>query len=65
VALTDAMKKKFGLLNKLRGYPITIISDRAVKMATQILARKVMQNCHSDEVRIPIVALVAQCMEGV
>ena len=54
--LAEAMKNKFGLVKKSCGYSITSISDLAVKMATQILAGKVMR-CHSDEVSVPIVAL--------
>lgn len=63
--LTEAMTKKFKLVKKPVGYAITIISNPAVKVATHILARKVIRKALSDEVPMLVVALVAQCTEGV
>lgn len=59
------MKEKFKLVKKPRGYAISSICDLVVKVATQILAAKVMRKCCVDEVSAPVVALVAQCTEGV
>jgi len=41
-ALVEAMKKKFKLEKKKRGYAIFGINNPAVKVATKILAGKVM-----------------------
>jgi len=65
LVLTEAMKKKFILVKKLRGHVITSISNSAVKLATQIFTGKVMWKCCFDEVLVPVVALAAQCTEGV
>jgi len=63
--LTEAMKEKFKLVKKLRGYAISSICDLVLKVATQILVRKFMRKCHADEVIAPVIALVAQCVKGV
>lgn len=63
--LAEAMKEKFKLVKKPRGYAIFNICDPAVKVAMQILARKVTRKCHTDEVLAPVVALASQCTEGV
>ena len=65
LSLTEAMKKKFGLVKKQCGYAITSISDPTVKVATKILTRKVMRTCHTNEVPTPVVSLVAQCTKEV
>lgn len=65
MALTKAMKKKFILEKKKQGYAISNTNNPAVKVVTQILAGKVMQKCCADEVPVPVIALVAQCAEGV
>jgi len=57
LALVDAMKKKYMLEKKRRGYAITSIKDKGVHVATQILASKVMRKCHSNEVLALIVVL--------
>lgn len=59
------MKKKYKLAKKKRGYAISSISEKVVKVATQILASKVMHSCRENEVPTPVVALAEQCMEGV
>lgn len=51
------MKEKFKLVKKPRGYATFRIFDPIVKVATQILAGKVMWKCHIDEVSVPIVML--------
>lgn len=57
--LTEAMKEKFMLVKKPHEYGISRICDPFVKVATQILAGKVMRKCHVDEVSAPIIVLVA------
>jgi len=63
--LAEKMKDKFKLVKKLHGYSISSITNPTVKVATQILARKIMRKCHADEVSTLLVSLVAQCMEGI
>ena len=65
MALIEAMKKKFKLDKKKQGYSICNINNPAIKVATQILAGKVMQRCCADEVPMPVIALAAQYTEGV
>lgn len=42
LALVEAMKVKYKLEKKKRGYVISSIKDKGVHIATQLLARKVM-----------------------
>ena len=58
LAIAEAMKKRFKLEKKKRGYTISSINNFAVKVATHIFARKVMQKCHANEVPALVVALV-------
>ena len=41
------------------------IKDKGVRVATQLLARKLMRKCRADEVPAPVVALAEQFAEGV
>lgn len=59
------MKTKYKLQKKKRGYAISSIKDKEVRMATQILAGKTMWKCHIDEVPTSVVALAEQCTKGV
>jgi len=52
LAIAKAMKEKFKLEKKKRGYAIFSISNPAVKVATQILPGKVMRKCCADEVHV-------------
>ena len=54
------MKKKYKLEKKKRGYAISSIKDKGVRVATQLLAGKVMRQCRGDEVPAPIVVLGEQ-----
>ena len=60
MALVEAMKKTFKLEKKKSGYAISNINNHAIKVATRILAGKVMWKCHVNEVPEPVVLLVAQ-----
>lgn len=62
--IEEKMKDKFKLMKKLHGYSITSITDPTVKIATQILASKIMRKCHADEVTMPVISLAALCVEG-
>ena len=57
LALTEAMKTKYKLEKKKRGYAISRIKDKGVCMATQLLVGNVMRKCCADEVSVPVVAL--------
>ena len=57
LAITEAMKKKNKLAKKKMGYAISSINDKVVRVATQILASKVMCKCRTDKVPAPVVAL--------
>jgi len=59
------MKNKFKLEKKKWGYAFSSINNPTVKIGTQMLARKVIPKCRMDEVHVPMIALVAQCAEGV
>lgn len=59
------MKAKYQLEKGKRGYVIASINDHTVRVATQLLASKLMRKCHADDVQAPVIALVEQCAEGV
>ena len=65
LAIAEAMKKKFKLEKKKRGYVISNINNATVKVMTQILVGKVMRKCCVDEVPALVVSLATQCTEGV
>lgn len=65
LVLAEAMKKKCELEKKKRGYAINNIKDKGVRIATQLLAEKVMRKCCEDEVPEWVVALAEQCAEGI
>lgn len=65
MALAEAMKKKFKLEKKKRAYAISNINNPAVKVATQILARKVMRKCHVYEMHALVIVLETQCTKVV
>lgn len=48
LAIAEAMKKKFKLEKKKRGYIITSIQYKGVLIATQLLAGKVMRKCRGN-----------------
>lgn len=63
--LAEKMKDKFKLVKKARRHSISSIIHPKVKVATQILAGKVMSKCHPNEVSAPVVLLAAQCVGGI
>jgi hypothetical protein len=58
------MKKKYGTKRGSRGIIIKHISDAATRMATKIMACKLLRKCLKEEVPVGVVAVVAQCAEG-
>lgn len=65
LVLTEAMKKKYKLEKKKRGYTISSIKEKGVHVATQLLAGKVMRKCRSDKVPLSVIMLAEQCAKGV
>jgi len=65
LALAKAMKNKYKLEKKQRGYVITSIQDEGVRIATQLLAGKVMRKFFGNEVPPMVIALAKQCAKGV
>ena len=61
LAIVKAMKAKFKLEKKKRGYAIFNINNKVVKFVTQILACKVMSKFHTDEVPTSMIELTTQC----
>ena len=55
LAFAEAMKKKFKMEKKKRGYAISTINNNAVRVATQVVAGKVMRKCCVDEVPMMVV----------
>lgn len=50
-------ERKIKLVKNPCEYTLSSICDLAVKVATQILAGKLMRKCRADEVLVPVVAL--------
>ena len=65
LGLAEAMKEKYKLEKKKRGYSISGIKDKGVCLATQLLAGKLMRKCHADKVPESVITLAEQCVEGV
>jgi len=65
LAIAEAMKKKYKLEKKQRGYIITRIQDKGVHVVTQLLARTMMRKCHANEVPTTVIVLTEQCAKGV
>ena len=56
--LAEAMKKKYKLEKNKRGYVISNVKDKGVRVAIQLVVGKVMRKFHADEVPASVVALV-------
>jgi hypothetical protein len=63
-ALAEEMKKKYGTERGSRGIIIKRISDAATRMATKIMACKLLRKCRKEEVPVGVVAAATQCVEG-
>ena len=50
LALAEAMKGKYKLEKKKRGYSISSIKEKGVRVVTQLLVGKVMRKCSGDDV---------------
>jgi hypothetical protein len=63
-ALAEEMKKKYGTKRGSRGIIIKRISDAVTRMATKIMACKLLRKCRKEEVPAGVVAAATQCAEG-
>lgn len=63
--LIKTVKAKYHWDKGKWGYVIASINDRAVQVATQLLAGKLMRKCHADEVPALVIALAKRYTEGV
>lgn len=57
LVVAKAMKKKYKLEKKKRGYAISNIKEKLVHVVTQILVGRVMRKCRANEVSTSVVAL--------
>jgi hypothetical protein len=55
------MKKSYGIERGLHEIIIKRISDIATRMATKLMACKLLQKCHKEEVLAGVLAVAAQC----
>jgi hypothetical protein len=64
-ALAKEMKKTYGIERGSCGIIIKCISDTATRMATKIMAYKLLRKCRKEEFLAVVVATAAtQCAEG-
>lgn len=64
VTMMESLKKKYKLEKNQRGYAIASIQDKGVRIATELLAGKVMRKCRGNEVPTVVVPLAEQCATG-
>jgi hypothetical protein len=58
------MKNKYGTKRGMRRIIIKWISDIATRMATKIMAYKMLKKCRKEEVPARVVTAATQCVEG-
>lgn len=63
-ALTEEMKKTYGTERSSRGIIIKRIGDTVTRMATKLMACKMLRKCCKEEVHDGVVAVAAQCASG-
>lgn len=64
LAVTKAMKKKYKLEKKKRGYAISSMKEKVVHVVTQILVGKFIRKSLVDEVPTVVVALIDNLWRG-
>jgi hypothetical protein len=62
--LAEEMKKTYGTERGSRRIIIKHISDAAIRLATKLMACKLLRKCCKEEVLVGVVAATAQCAEG-
>jgi hypothetical protein len=63
-ALAEEMKKTYGTERGSRRIIIKHISDATTRMATKIMACKLLRKCRKEEVPVGVIAAATQCAEG-
>jgi hypothetical protein len=58
------MKKKYGRERGSRIIIIKCITNATTRMATKIMACKLLRKCHKEEVPFKVFVVAAQCVEG-
>ena len=59
------MKNNYNLLKNCRGYGVASIKDHEVHFVEKVLAIKLLQTCHSNQVLALVISIVEQCVESV
>jgi hypothetical protein len=62
--LVEEMKKKYDTERGSRGIIIRRISDIATRMATKIMACKLLRKFRKEEILVKVVAAATQCVDG-
>jgi hypothetical protein len=63
-SLVEEMKKTYRMERGSRGIIIKRISDAATRMATKLMACKLLRKCRKEEVPAGVVAAATQCANG-
>jgi hypothetical protein len=63
-SLSEVMKKTYSIEKGSRGIIIKRINDAKTRMATKIMACKMLRKCRKEEVPTGVVAAAAQCANG-
>ena len=62
--LAQSMKECFGLTKGKRGYHTSVIQEKNIRFAAELLACKIMWKCRPTEVPGPIIRIAINCIEG-
>jgi hypothetical protein len=62
--LDEEMKNKYGTERGSRRIIIKCISNIATRMATKIMACKLLKKCRKEEVSTRVVTTTTQCVKG-
>jgi hypothetical protein len=59
------MKQTYGTERGSRGIIINRISEPTTRLATKLMACKLLRKCRKEEVPAGVIAAVVQCMKGI
>jgi len=59
------INKEYKVTKLGKGYDVKSIQDERVSFATQLLAAKLLQKCHHNQVPAPVISLASKCVEVV
>jgi hypothetical protein len=63
-ALEEEMKQMYGTERGSRGIIINQISEPTTRLATKLMACKLLRKCRKEEVPAGVIAVVVQCVKG-